>query len=104
VLSNLALFHAARGDAPPAEALLRRAVAQPGADAQERQNLALVLGLQGKLAEAERLMRQDLPPEVANANLAYLRASGGQLPPGAQGGRSWSALENAQTAAPTAIR
>jgi Flp pilus assembly protein TadD len=98
VLSNLALFHAAHGDAAQAETLLRRAVSRPGAEAQERQNLALVLGLQGKLAEAERLMRQDLPPEVANANLAYLRASAGQLPPGVQAGRSWGAVEDAQAA------
>ena len=40
-----------------------------------RQNLALILGLEGKLAEAERLERQDLPPELAEANMAYLRAA-----------------------------
>ncbi len=77
-LSNLALFHATRGDTAQAETLLRRAVAQPGTTAQERQNLALVLGLEGKTAEAEHLMRQDLPPEAADANLAYFKTSGGQ--------------------------
>ncbi|HTK33763.1 MAG TPA: tetratricopeptide repeat protein [Caulobacteraceae bacterium] len=103
VLSNLALYFAGRGDRVQAEALLRRAVARPGAGAQERQNLALVLGLQGKVAEAEKLIRQDLPPEVANANLAYLR-NGSALPVGAVSpsaanaapSRNWNALEGAQ--------
>jgi Flp pilus assembly protein TadD len=98
VLTNLALFHAGRGDAPGAETLLRRAVARPEATARERQNLALVLGLQGKLAEAERLMRQDLPPEVANANLAYLRTAG---PAAAASSRNWGALEGQQQGAAT---
>lgn len=56
-----------------------------------RQNLSLVLGLQGKFPEAEKLMRQDLPPEVAENNLAYLRAvaagAGGANPE-----RTWNAL------------
>ena len=75
VLSNLALLAAGQGDRGQAEALLRRAVAQPSATARERQNLALVLGLSGKVAEAERLIRRDLPPEVADANVAYLQAA-----------------------------
>jgi Flp pilus assembly protein TadD len=75
ILSNLALYYAVRKNIPEAEALLRRAVAQPGATAQERQNLALVLGLQGKSLEAEHWMRQDLPPEAADANLSYLEAA-----------------------------
>lgn len=75
VLSNLALLSAAEGDRATAETLLRRAVAQPGATARERQNLALVLGLSGKVAEAEQLIRRDLPPELADGNVAYLRAA-----------------------------
>ncbi len=54
--------------------LLLAAAAAPGSTVQERQNLALVLGLQGKAAEAEHLMRQDLPPEEADANLAYFKS------------------------------
>jgi len=81
VLSNEAMFHLARGEAFRAEDLLRRAVAQPGATVQIRQNLALVLGVEGKLSEAERLVRMDLPPELANNNIAYLRAlAAGQAP------------------------
>ena len=75
VLSNLAMHQAAQGQASEAEALLRKAAAQPGASLRVRQNLALVLGLGGKLAEAETLQRQDLPPELADANMTYLRAA-----------------------------
>ncbi|MEI7933088.1 MAG: tetratricopeptide repeat protein [Alphaproteobacteria bacterium] len=81
VLSNQAMFHLARGDAAQAEFLLRRAVAQPGATVQIRQNLALALAAEGKLSEAERMVRMDLPPELANNNIAYLRAlSASQAP------------------------
>jgi Flp pilus assembly protein TadD len=87
VLSNLGLWYASHGQRAEAETYLRRAAAQPTATAQERQNLALVLGMEGRLAEAERLMREDLPPDVADANLAYLREASktgghGLLPPG----------------------
>jgi Flp pilus assembly protein TadD len=75
VLSNLALFYATRNDTAQAETLLRRAAAQPSATAKERQNLALILGLEGKTREAEQLMRQDLPPDAADANLTYLEGS-----------------------------
>lgn len=87
-LSNLAMFQAGHGEAAEAERLLRRAVALPGATATVRQNLALVLGLQGKMAEAEALARQDLPPELADRNLAYLRAASSPAP----ASRSWDAL------------
>jgi len=77
VLSNLALWCATHHDTAQAETLLRRAVAQPGATARERQNLALVLGMQGKMADAEHIMRDDLPPEIADNNLNYLKAVSG---------------------------
>ncbi|MDB5460040.1 MAG: pilus assembly protein TadD, partial [Caulobacteraceae bacterium] len=75
VLSNAAMFYAAQGDKAQAETLLRKAVGQPDAGVQVRQNLAIVLGLEGKLDEAEQLQRQDLPPQVVANNLAYLRAA-----------------------------
>jgi Flp pilus assembly protein TadD len=73
VLSNLGLSYALSRDLPKAEATLRRAVAQPGADPRVRQNLALVVGLQGRFAEAEGIARADLPPDEAAANVAYLK-------------------------------
>lgn len=73
VLTNQAMARLSAGDLAGAEALLRTAVAQKTTTLQERQDLALVLGLEGKMPEAERLMRQDLPPDVADANLAWLQ-------------------------------
>ena len=73
VLSNLGLSYALSKNLPKAEATLRRAVAQPGTDPRVRQNLALVVGLQGRFAEAESIARADLPPDEAAANVAYLK-------------------------------
>ncbi len=73
VLTNMAMSDVTRGDFAHAEPLLRQAVAQKGANLQIRQNLALVLGLQGKMAEAEKLLREDLPPQQADANLTWLQ-------------------------------
>ncbi|MDP3855670.1 tetratricopeptide repeat protein [Phenylobacterium sp.] len=85
VISNLALFQATHGQPAEAEALLRQAIARPGAPIAVRQNLALVLGLQGRLDEAEKLARQDLPPELVASNMAWLRAATSTAP----AGRSW---------------
>jgi Flp pilus assembly protein TadD len=73
VLSNLGLSYALSKDLPKAEETLRRAAAQPGAEPKVRQNLALVVGLQGRFADAEAIARGDLSPEEASANVAYLR-------------------------------
>jgi Flp pilus assembly protein TadD len=73
ILSNLGLSYALAKDLKRAETTLRRAVAQTGADAKARQNLALVVGLQGRFAEAEQIARADLPEDEAAANVSYLR-------------------------------
>ncbi|HWE47844.1 MAG TPA: tetratricopeptide repeat protein [Caulobacteraceae bacterium] len=100
VLSNLAMSWFATGDAAKAEPLLRTAVAQPGATLQERQNLALVIGMQGRMAEAEEILRTDLPPELASQNIAWLRAHLAAAPvagkPAAQG-HTWNSLESGNT-------
>jgi len=75
VLTNIAMAHVAAGDFASAEPLLRIAVGQKDVTLQERQDLALVLGLEGKMPEAEKLLREDLPPEIAEANLAWLQNS-----------------------------
>ncbi|RZJ41302.1 MAG: tetratricopeptide repeat protein [Brevundimonas sp.] len=54
VLTNMAVSAMARGDNAAAEPLLRRAAAQPAASLKVRLNLAMVLGLNGKLGEAEQ--------------------------------------------------
>lgn len=73
VLSNLGLSYALSKDLPKAESTLRQAVARPGAAPRVRQNLALVVGLEGRFKEAEQIARADLPPDEAAANVAYLR-------------------------------
>ena len=73
VLSNLGLSYVLSKDLPKAEETLRRAYAGGKADARVRQNLALVVGLQGRFAEAESIVRADLPPDEAAANVAYLK-------------------------------
>jgi Flp pilus assembly protein TadD len=73
VLSNLGLSYALAKNLTKAESTLRLAAAQRPADARVRQNLALVVGLQGRFAEAEQIARADLPPDQAAANVAYLQ-------------------------------
>jgi Flp pilus assembly protein TadD len=73
VLSNLGLSYMLSGNLPKAEETLRRAYGDSRADARVRQNLGLVVGLQGRFAEAETIVKADLPPEEAAANAAYLK-------------------------------
>jgi len=90
VLSNLGLSYALAKNLPKAESTLRLAAAQRPADARVRQNLALVVGLQGRFAEAEQIARADLPPDQAAANVAYLQqmlAHKGDVPMSGQAGR-----------------
>ena len=73
VLSNLGLSYALTKDLRLAEKTLREAAARPDASPRVRQNLALVVGLQGRFDEAERIASADLPPPEAEANVRYLR-------------------------------
>jgi Flp pilus assembly protein TadD len=78
VLSNQGLSFALTKRLPQAEQILRQAAANPRADARVRQNLALVLGLEGKFGDAEEVLKRDLPPaEVASA-LATIRSMASQ--------------------------
>jgi len=73
VLSNLGMSYVLTRELPKAEEVLRQAYANPKADARVRQNLGLVVGLQGRFAEAETIVKADLPPDEAAANVAYLK-------------------------------
>jgi Flp pilus assembly protein TadD len=73
VLSNLGLSYALTKQLPLAEETLRKAAAQPSADRRVRNNLALVLALEGKFAEAEKVNERDMSPEAAAANVAAVR-------------------------------
>lgn len=75
VLNNLGMSYALQGKLKEAEATLRKAMALPGASSQPRirQNLALVLGLQGRFDEAKKIASEDLPPYQVEANMQYLQ-------------------------------
>ena len=73
VLSNFGLSYVLTRELPKAEETLRRAYGNSRADPRVRQNLALVVGLQGRFAEAESIVKADLPADEATANVAYLK-------------------------------
>ncbi len=73
VLSNLGMSYVLSKDLAKAEEVLRRAYGSTQADARVRQNLGLVIGLQGRFAEAESIVKADLPADEAAANVAYLK-------------------------------
>ncbi|WP_116653190.1 tetratricopeptide repeat protein [Pelagibacterium sediminicola] len=72
--ANLGLSYAMTNELPQAESHLRQAVALPGASTRVRQNLALVVGLQGRFDEARTLYAAELPPDAVSANMDYIRA------------------------------
>ena len=75
VMNNLAMSHAISGDPKKAEAMLLDAIAKSGGkdDGQLRQNLALVLGLQGEFARARKVLAKVLPPHQVDANMTYIK-------------------------------
>lgn len=87
ILSNLGMSYLLQNDPRTAETYLRSASQQPGADSRIRQNLALVVGLQGRFAEAEKIATQELSAQQAQSNLAYLREMLSQQ-------NSWSQLSD----------
>lgn len=75
VLNNLGMSYALEGDLKQAEATLRDASNLPAGKSEPRlrQNLALVVGLQGRFDEARQIASADLPPDEVEANMAYLQ-------------------------------
>ena len=78
VLNNYALSLAQSGQLDAAIETLNTAIAQPGATAQTRQNLALMLALKGDKDGAARLVKADLPPDMAQNNINYYQGMGAQ--------------------------
>lgn len=72
--ANLGLSYAMTNDLGAAEQHLRRAVQMRGANSQIRQNLALIVGLQGRFDECRALYAAELPPEQVESNMNYVRA------------------------------
>lgn len=78
VLNNLALSYALDAKRKPAEDLLRRVVASKAPKQhmdRARQNLALLLGLNGRLSEAEQVSRRALPDADTTQNMRILSQS-----------------------------
>jgi Flp pilus assembly protein TadD len=73
VLANMGLSLALVRQLPQAEQALRQAAASPRADARMRGDLALVLALEGKFGEAEKVGLADLSPAAARANVEAIR-------------------------------
>jgi Flp pilus assembly protein TadD len=72
--ANLGLSYAMTNELDRAESELRMAVKLRGANSQVRQNLALVVGLQGRFDESRALFAAELPADQVEANMAYIRA------------------------------
>jgi len=73
VLSNLGLSYLLSKDLAKAEVTLGRALERAKGDPRVRMNFAVVLALEGRQAEAEQILKADLPPEEANARVAELK-------------------------------
>jgi Flp pilus assembly protein TadD len=84
-LTNYGLSLVLTGDLAGAEAKLRLAAANPDSGARVTENLALVLGLQGKFEDMKLISGAAAPDQVVDQNIALLQ--GLIQPP-----RSWDAL------------
>ncbi len=89
ILANLGLSYALEGKPGLAEQTLRQAIALPGADSRVTQNLIVVLGVQGKFEEAEKIAGGEMPKALIESNRDYFRA---MLNPS----RSWETLRGTQ--------
>lgn len=75
IQSNLGLSYALSGDLVRAEHTLRQAMTHPRATQKVRENLVLVLGLQGRFEEAEKVaIEGGLSRAEVASNTAYLRS------------------------------
>lgn len=75
VLNNMGMSYALEGNLKSAEKTLRAANELPSSATvpRLRQNLALVVGLQGRFDESRAIASADLPPDQVEANLAFLQ-------------------------------
>ena len=94
-LTNYGLSLALAGDLEGAEEKLRAAAAQPDADLRVSENLALILGLQGRYDEMAEISGRHAPKSVVEKNTELLR---GMVQPV----RSWEDLTNPDSDAPSA--
>jgi Flp pilus assembly protein TadD len=72
--ANIGLSYAMTNDLVSAETHLRTATKMRNSSSQIRQNLALIIGLQGRFDEARALFGRELAPDQVEANMDYIRA------------------------------
>ncbi len=87
--ANLGLSYSLTNEMGMAESHLRRAASMPGSTSQMRQNLALVIGLQGRFDEARAIYSKELAPDQVESNMAYIRSMLSQV-------NRWKAVQNPQ--------
>jgi Flp pilus assembly protein TadD len=100
VLSNLGMSYVLSKQLAKAEEALRRAYAGAQSNMRIRQNLALAIGLQGRVGEAETIITAGLPPAEASENAAQLKQMldrGGDQSPAASRARSAEAGRASRT-------
>lgn len=81
IMTNVGLSYALEGDPRTAEVWLRRAANVPGAPANARRNLALVLGLQGKTEEANHWTQRETDKKPPQSNPGYANSLRQQATP-----------------------
>jgi Flp pilus assembly protein TadD len=83
IMNNFSLSLAQAGNLPEALEILERAIGLPEATPRMRQNLALLYAMKGNLTLAEKYVRRDMPPNIADQNMAYYRNLRANLTPSA---------------------
>ncbi len=73
VLSNLGMSYLLSKDLAKAEETFHRAHEHAKSDPRVRMNLAVVLTLEGRQADAEKVLKADLPPDEGDARVAELK-------------------------------
>lgn len=73
VLNNYALSFAQQGRLNKAISIMEKLALGENSTQQTRQNLALLYSIDGQTKKAERLVKEDLPPDIAAENLATYR-------------------------------
>jgi len=102
VLNNYALHLAINGRLDEGLAIMETAAASPGSTTQMRQNLALLLAVDGDMARAEQIVRGELPRESADRQMAFLKtlSSGDLINLGGIVDQSGLIIDSSQLAAP----
>jgi Flp pilus assembly protein TadD len=97
ILNNLALANAMSGDAQKAEDILRQVADKDAGAPKVKQNLALVLGLQGKYDEAKSVGGSTLTADAAAENSDYVRKMVRLTPQAAPAGSTGAATSGFAT-------